>query len=127
MSRLVGVTKSLERPGGAFVWNGRVYVFANVSLPSIQGRPDPEIRNIGTYLLSTSTPDQPTPLTTHYLFSPRIGKCTLPTATVRSHQPLGSTSTFHALPPGRLTSWRRCKWCESLFDARLGQRGTLLR
>jgi hypothetical protein len=118
---LVGVTKSDERPGGAFVWNDRVYVFANVyTKKSDQTRPgNPQY---GTYLLSTETPDQPRQLTTHYLVSPRIGKCTLPDGTVRSHNPLGVYFSL-AAAAGASTKWRRCKWCESLFELVPGNPG----
>jgi hypothetical protein len=120
---LVGATKSLERPGGAFVWNERVYTFANISAPKYSGQTRPGNPQFGSYLLSTSTPDQPTPLTTHYLFSPRIGKCTLPVGTVRSHHPLGLYFYVSLPSAGASTSWRRCKWCESLFEFVPGNSG----
>jgi hypothetical protein len=119
---LVGVTKSLERPGGAFVWNGRVYVFANVYTKS-SGQARPGNPQYGTYLLSTSTPDHSTPLTTHYLVSPRIGKCTLANGEIRSHQPLGIYFSVPRAPAGASTSWRRCKWCEGLFTLVSGNAG----
>ena len=119
----VGVTKSNERPGGAFVWNGRVYVFANVSAPKYSDQTRPGNPQFGTYLLSTSTPEQHTPLKTHYLFSPRIGKCTLPDGEILSHQPLGLYFSIPPAPAGVSTSWRRCKWCESLFELVPGNSG----
>jgi hypothetical protein len=120
---LVGATKSFERPSGAFVWLDRVYVFAGVSAPKYSERIPPGNPQFGTYLLSTSTPDQPTPLTTHYLFSPRIGKCTMPDGTVRSHNPLGYYFYVSYAPAGVFTKWRRCKWCESLFEFVSGNSG----
>jgi hypothetical protein len=119
---LVGVTKSFERPGGAFVWNGRVYVFANVYTKS-SGQARPGNPQYGTYLLWTSTPDHRTPLTTHYLVSPRIGKCTLANGEIRSHQPLGIYFSVPRAPAGASTSWRRCKWCEGLFTLVSGNAG----
>lgn len=119
---LVGATKSLERPGGAFVWNSSVYVFANIGTPKDSGQTRPGNPQVGSYLLSTNTPDKPAPLATHYLFSPRIGKCTLPDGEVRSHQPLGEY--FYVSPaPGNSSKWRRCKWCESLFELVPGNPG----
>jgi hypothetical protein len=120
---LVGTPKSFERPGGAFVWNDHVYVFANISAPKYSGQTRPGNPQFGAYLLSTNTPDQPTPLTTHYLFSPRIGKCKLPDGTVRSHQPLGLYFFVSPAPAGVSTNWRRCKWCEGLFELVLGNSG----
>jgi hypothetical protein len=120
---LVGATKSLERPGGAFVWNDRVYVFANVAAPWYSGKTRPGNPQFGTYLLSTSAPDQPTPLTTHYLISPRIGKCTLADGEIRSHQPLGLYFYIPLAPAEGSTSWRRCKWCEGLFTVVSGNPG----
>jgi hypothetical protein len=119
---LVGTTKSFERPGGAFAWNGRVYVFANVfTRKSEHDRPgNPQY---GAYLLSTSTPDHPTPLTTHYLFSPRIGKCTLPSKEVRSHQPLGYYFSVARASAGASANWRHCKNCEGLFTLTPGNPG----
>jgi hypothetical protein len=120
---LVGAPKSLERPGGAFVWNDRVHVFANIAAPKYSGQTRPGNPQFGTYLLSTNTPDHPTPLTTHYLFSPRIGKCTLPDGTVRSHHPLGFYFYVSLATAGVSTSWRRCGWCEGLFELVSGNSG----
>jgi len=117
---LVEITKSDERPGGAFFWEGRVYVFANVfTAKAEEDRPgDPQY---GTYLLSTDTPDQALPLATHYLVSPRIGKCTLANGEVRSHQPLGLS--FDTQPGLASSPWRRCQSCAGLFNLVAGNPG----
>jgi hypothetical protein len=119
----VGATKSDERPGGAFVWNGRVYVFAGVSAPKYSGQTRPGNPQFGNYLLSTSTPDQATPLTTHYLVSPRIGKCRLDDGTALSHAPLGEYFYVSLSVIGASSSWRRCKWCEGLYELVPGDPG----
>ncbi|MBP0449044.1 hypothetical protein J5Y04_05735 [Kitasatospora sp. RG8] len=120
---LVGTLKSYERPGGAFVWNDRVHVFVGVAHPKYSGRIRPGNPQFGTYLLSTATPDQSAPLTTHYLFSPRIGTCVLPDGTVRSHSPLGFYFRVSRAAAGASAVWRRCKRCEGLFEIVAGNAG----
>src|SRR5581483_3832537 len=87
----IGDTLWDERPGGAFIWNDRMYVFANISIFHYSRALRPGNPQVGTYVLSTSTPDQPSPLTTEFLLSPRIGKCRQADGSLQSHKPLGYT------------------------------------
>jgi hypothetical protein len=112
----VGYTWADERPCGAFVWNNRVYMFANTEPAKYSQHGRDGNPQLGTYLVSTTTPDQPSKLTTEYLFSPRIGKCIKRwDGTVFSHAAMGfEFSMPHSDEP---SNWRFCTSCLSLVDS----------
>ncbi|MFF1810629.1 hypothetical protein ACFVXW_16050 [Streptomyces sp. NPDC058251] len=116
----VGVTKSLETPGGAFSYEGRMYVFVNVSPEQYSEQVRPGDPAYGTYLISSDQPDQPGPYRTEFLFSPRIGACPRGPGDGQreSHVPLGYTFALpHDAADGvpRESNWRHCIRCAALF------------
>jgi hypothetical protein len=115
----IGITKSLERPGGPFSYEGRAYTFANISAPQYSEHLRPGNPTLGTYLMSKADPSQPGLFDTEFLFSPRIGACpTGPGGALQSHQVLGLSFILpHDLgpEPARQSGWRHCQNCEALF------------
>jgi hypothetical protein len=114
----VGVTKSLEAPGGAFSHNGRAHVFVNISAERWSEHKRPGDPQLGTYLISKADPSQPGPYRTEFLWSPRIGACPSHDDLMESHQPLGYTFVIpHDLADEvpRQRGWRRCRNCLAMF------------
>jgi hypothetical protein len=116
----LGVTKSLEAPGGAFSHDSRAYVFVNISPERWSERKRPGDPQYGTYLISKDDPQRPGPYRTEFLFSPRVGACPRDDggAVLESHVPLGNTFVLpHDLDDGapRQRRWRRCTSCAALF------------
>ncbi|MFG3223941.1 hypothetical protein ACGF07_04035 [Kitasatospora sp. NPDC048194] len=115
----VGITKSLERPGGPFSHDGRAYAFVNISAPQYSEHLRPGNPTLGTYLVSKADPSKPGPYDTEFLFSPRIGACpTGPGGALQSHQVLGLSFILpHDLgaSPISQAGWRHCRTCEVLF------------
>ncbi|MFF9212948.1 hypothetical protein [Streptomyces sp. NPDC014791] len=116
----VGITKSLEAASGAFSFDGRAYVFINISPERWSDKRRPGYPQYGTHLLSKADPLQPGPHRTEFLFSPRIGACPSDEsgATLESHQALGYSFVLphdlHDTVP-RQRKWRRCTRCAALF------------
>ncbi|MEU9048486.1 MULTISPECIES: phosphodiester glycosidase family protein [unclassified Kitasatospora] len=115
----VGITKSLERPGGPFSHDGRAYAFVNISAPQYSEQLRPGNPTLGTHLVSKADPSNPGPHDTEFLFSPRIGACpTGPGGALQSHQVLGLSFILphdHSASPISQAGWRHCRTCEALF------------
>lgn len=109
----VGVTASLETPGGAFSHNGRVYVFVNVAPARYSEQVRPGDPAFGTYLTSSGAPDRPEPFITEFLFSPRIGACDRPDiGALASHDPRGFMFVLQKDAHGE---WQICRECAAFF------------
>ncbi|MFD8974900.1 hypothetical protein [Streptomyces sp. NPDC059593] len=121
----VGITKSLEAPGGAFSFDGRAYVFVNISPERWSEQQRPGNPQYGTHLLSKAAPLLPGTHRTEFLFSPRIGACPRDQSggTLESHQALGYSFVIphdsHDTEPGE-RQWRRCTKCAAMFRDRDG-------
>jgi len=112
----VGLTLTVETPGSAFSFNGRVYVFCNISEEKYSGQVRPGDPAYGTYLVSKSNPDQPGPYQEEFMFSPRLGwryrddSRTL----LEGHEVLGYRFVI-PLGPTKTSHWRSCANCRAMF------------
>jgi len=126
----IGLTSTYETPSGAFSYNGRVYVFVNVSETKYSGRVRFADPAYGLYLVSNSNPDFtggmrddlsfPPTYIKEFLFSPRIGCCPKDAnrSLFESHEILDFKFILPQAAdgaPADLNNWRFCKKCEAIF------------
>ncbi len=114
-------TLSLETPGGAFSFNGRVYLFVNISEAHYSGHARSGNPAYGTYLINKAAPDRPGSFQTNFLVSPRMGWCPVDDQrqVFESHSVLGFNFALPLPLPNvdapNASNWRRCAKCAELF------------
>ncbi len=131
----IGFTSRFETPSGAFSYNGRVYVFVNISEKKYSDRDRFGDPAYGLYLVSNGNPDfggsmiadaeadddHFTPMyQKEFLFSPRMGCCPKDAnrAAFESHTITGLKFDLQQAAlgtPAGLNTWCFCKKCEAIF------------
>lgn len=116
----IGYTGSSETPGGAFSYEGRMYVLAGFTYEQYRARRRSGDPQPGQYLFSKADPSRPGRYDTEFMLSPKLGWCARDASrdVFESHLPMGWQFLLtHDVGPAanRRSGWRSCAKCEAVF------------